>query len=135
MLARVSARAPRPPPPLARPRAKQVVVAALSFSAPVSRVSQARVARANVHASTLVTNEVALARAADESRGLSMDSIAAAHSGHLGLPLGAAEVGAVLFGQEMSYLPTDPQWLNRDRFVLSGGHGSMFLYAWLVLRE
>lgn len=109
------------------------MVAALSFSAPASRVghSQARGVRANVRASTLVTNEIALARAADESRGLAMDSISAAHSGHLGLPLGAAEVGAVLFGQEMSYLPTDPKWLNRDRFVLSAGHGSMFLYSWL----
>lgn len=110
------------------------MLAALSFSAPVSRVGHTRVARrADVRASTatLVTNEVALARAADESRGLAMDSIAAAHSGHLGLPLGAAEIGAVLFGQEMTFNPEDPKWLNRDRFVLSAGHGSMFLYSWL----
>ena len=60
-----------------------------------------------------------------------MDSIAAAKSGHLGLPLGAAEMGAVLFGQEMSYNPKDPSWINRDRFILSAGHGSMFLYSWL----
>ncbi|KAJ1619105.1 Transketolase, thiamine diphosphate binding domain-containing protein [Pavlovales sp. CCMP2436] len=60
-----------------------------------------------------------------------MDGIAAAKSGHLGLPLGAAEVGAVLFGQEMSFNPADSKWLNRDRFVLSAGHGSMFLYSWL----
>jgi transketolase len=75
----------------------------------------------------------ALATAADESRGLAMDSIAAAHSGHMGLPLGAAEVGAVLYGSQMIYNPKDPTWINRDRFILSAGHGSMFIYSWLNL--
>merc|ERR1719183_406078 len=73
----------------------------------------------------------ALAKAANEARGLAMDSIAAAKSGHLGLPLGCAEIGAVLYSDFMQHNPKDPQWLNRDRFVLSGGHGSMFLYSWL----
>mmetsp|Transcript_18979 Transcript_18979/g.58493 ORF Transcript_18979/g.58493 Transcript_18979/m.58493 type:complete len:716 (-) Transcript_18979:541-2688(-) len=72
-----------------------------------------------------------LATAATEARGLAMDSIAAAKSGHLGLPLGAAEMGAVLFGSAMTYNPDEPKWINRDRFVLSAGHGSMFLYSWL----
>mmetsp|Transcript_8242 Transcript_8242/g.15124 ORF Transcript_8242/g.15124 Transcript_8242/m.15124 type:complete len:708 (+) Transcript_8242:32-2155(+) len=75
--------------------------------------------------------EQTLATAANEARGLAMDSIAAAESGHLGLPLGAAEIGAVLWGQSMTYNPSDPTWVNRDRFVLSAGHGSMFLYSWL----
>jgi transketolase len=75
----------------------------------------------------------ALATAADEARGLAMDSIAAAHSGHMGLPLGAAEIGAVLYGSQMTYNPKDPQWINRDRFILSAGHGSMFVYSWLNL--
>jgi len=74
-----------------------------------------------------------LATAANEARGLAMDSIAAAHSGHMGLPLGAAEVGAVLYGSQMSYNAEDPQWINRDRFILSAGHGSMFIYSWLNL--
>merc|ERR1719199_1613793 len=73
----------------------------------------------------------ALAKAANEARGLAMDSIAAAKSGHLGLPLGCAEIGAVLYSDFMQHNPKDPQWLNRDRFVFSGGHGSMFLYSWL----
>jgi len=78
-----------------------------------------------------VASPVALAKAADEARGLAIDSISKAQSGHMGLPLGCAEIGAVLFGQEMSYNPADPAWINRDRFILSAGHGSMFLYSWL----
>merc|ERR1719181_2187669 len=75
----------------------------------------------------------ALTRAATESRGLAMDGVRKANSGHLGLPLGCAEIGAVLFGSKMSFNPDDPMWINRDRFVLSAGHGSMFIYAWLHL--
>merc|ERR1719310_902846 len=78
-----------------------------------------------------VASPVALAKAADEARGLAIDSISKAQSGHMGLPLGCAEIGAVLFGQEMVYNPADPAWINRDRFILSAGHGSMFLYSWL----
>jgi transketolase len=74
-----------------------------------------------------------LSRAANEARGLAMDAVHACNSGHLGLPLGCAEIGAVLFGEALSYNPADSLWLNRDRFVLSAGHGSMFLYAWLHL--
>ena len=60
-----------------------------------------------------------------------MDAVEACSSGHLGLPLGCAEIGAVLFGESLNYCPDAPKWLNRDRFVLSAGHGSMFPYAWL----
>jgi transketolase len=74
-----------------------------------------------------------LSRAATEARGLAMDAVHASNSGHLGLPLGCAEMGAVLYGYAMQHYPGDPRWLNRDRFVLSAGHGSMFLYAWLHL--
>jgi transketolase len=74
-----------------------------------------------------------LAAAANQARGLAIDAIHACSSGHLGLPLGAAEIGAVLYGHSLVHHPADPQWLNRDRFVLSAGHGSMFLYAWLHL--
>merc|ERR1719291_123457 len=77
--------------------------------------------------------ETSLATAANEARGLAMDSIAAAKSGHMGLPLGAAEVGSVLYGSQMQYNPKDPTWINRDRFILSAGHGSMFIYSWLNL--
>ncbi len=78
-------------------------------------------------------NTTLLAQTANEARGLAMDAVHACNSGHLGLPLGCAEVGAVLFGESMRYYPEAPKWLNRDRFVLSAGHGSMFLYGWLHL--
>jgi transketolase len=71
--------------------------------------------------------------AARDARGLAMDAVAKCKSGHLGLPLGAADIGAALFGAAMSFHPAEPRWLNRDRFVLSAGHGSMFLYGWLHL--
>jgi transketolase len=78
-------------------------------------------------------NTSLLAQAANEARGLAMDAVHACNSGHLGLPLGCAEIGAVLFGESMRYCPDAPKWLNRDRFILSAGHGSMFLYGWLHL--
>ena len=78
-------------------------------------------------------NKPLLQQAARDARGLAMDAVATCKSGHLGLPLGAAELGAVLFGELLNFNPAEPRWLNRDRFVLSAGHGSMFLYAWLHL--
>ncbi|HCN79079.1 MAG TPA: transketolase [Verrucomicrobiales bacterium] len=78
-------------------------------------------------------NKVLLAQAANEARGLAMDAVHKCSSGHLGLPLGAADIGAVLFGESLQCDPADPKWLNRDRFILSAGHGSMFIYGWLHL--
>src|SRR5438128_8507947 len=74
-----------------------------------------------------------LSRAANEARGLCMDAVQASKSGHLGLPLGCAEMGAVLYGYALKYNPDKPRWIGRDYFVLSAGHGSMLLYAWLQL--
>src|SRR4051812_47432579 len=74
-----------------------------------------------------------LAKAANQARGLAIDAVHASSSGHLGLPLGTAEIGAVLFGHALSHNPERPRWINRDRFILSAGHGSMFLYSWLHL--
>ena len=72
-----------------------------------------------------------LSRAADQARGLAIDGVHASQSGHLGLPLGCAEMGAVLYGYALKYNPDKPRWIGRDYFVLSAGHGSMFYYAWL----
>ncbi|HEY1583833.1 MAG TPA: transketolase [Chthoniobacterales bacterium] len=74
-----------------------------------------------------------LSRAADQARGLAIDAVHASQSGHLGLPLGCAEMGAVLYGYALKHNPDKPRWISRDYFVLSAGHGSMFLYAWLHL--
>jgi len=76
-------------------------------------------------------NKEALGKIALSVRSLSMDAIQEANSGHPGLPLGAAELGAFLYGEAMKYDPKDPEWIDRDRFVLSAGHGSMFLYSML----
>lgn len=62
-------------------------------------------------------------------RVLSADAIQKANSGHPGLPLGTAPIAYELFSKHMSYNPQNPEWINRDRFVLSGGHGSMLLYS------
>lgn len=72
-----------------------------------------------------------LEKVALSARILAMDAIQAANSGHPGLPLGAAELGAFLYGQALKHDPADPAWIDRDRFILSAGHGSMFLYAHL----
>jgi transketolase len=74
-----------------------------------------------------------LSKAATQARGLCMDAVKASQSGHLGLPLGCAEMGAVLYGYALKHNPDKPRWIGRDYFVLSAGHGSMFLYAWLHL--
>lgn len=66
-------------------------------------------------------------------RSLSMDAIQKANSGHPGMPLGAAELAAVLFGEVMKHNPADANWCDRDRFVLSAGHASMLLYSSLHL--
>jgi transketolase len=74
-----------------------------------------------------------LERVALSARVLAMDAVQEANSGHPGLPLGCAELGAFLYGQALKHDPADPSWIDRDRFVLSAGHGSMFLYAHLHL--
>merc|ERR1719284_1458892 len=105
-----------------------------AFQAGANLASRSAVSRSNVAmqvSEATVASPVALAKAADEARGLAIDSISKAKSGHMGLPLGCAEIGACLYGQLMSYNPADPAWINRDRFILSAGHGSMFLYSWL----
>ncbi len=77
-------------------------------------------------------NQDILSQAATQARGLAIDAVHACSSGHLGLPLGCAEIGAVLYGGGgLRFNPEAPKWLNRDRFILSAGHGSMFLYSWL----
>jgi transketolase len=72
-------------------------------------------------------------RLANAIRALAMDAVEQAKSGHPGLPMGAADIATVLFTQAMKFDPADPAWPDRDRFILSAGHGSMLVYAALYL--
>jgi transketolase len=72
-------------------------------------------------------------RMANAIRGLAMDAVEKARSGHPGLPMGAADIATVLFTQFLKFDAADPNWPDRDRFILSAGHGSMLLYALLYL--
>ncbi|MGE0564284.1 MAG: transketolase [Pseudolabrys sp.] len=72
-------------------------------------------------------------RMANAIRALAMDAVEAAKSGHPGLPMGAADIATVLYAQFLKFDPADPKWPDRDRFVLSAGHGSMLIYALLHL--
>ena len=74
--------------------------------------------------STLMANAI---------RALAMDAVQQANSGHPGAPMGMAEMAVALWGQHLQHNPGNPQWANRDRFVLSNGHASMILYALLHL--
>nr|WP_079989463.1 transketolase [Candidatus Protochlamydia phocaeensis] len=77
--------------------------------------------------------KLVMSKIANTIRGLSMDAVQKADSGHPGLPMGCAELGAYLYGAALRHNPKNPTWLNRDRFILSAGHGSMWLYACLHL--
>lgn len=70
---------------------------------------------------------------ANTIRGLAMDAVQKAESGHPGLPMGMADAAVVLWSQYLNFNPGDPLWFNRDRFILSAGHGSMLLYSLLHL--
>lgn len=74
-----------------------------------------------------------LAPMANAIRALSMDAVQAANSGHPGMPMGMADVATVLFAEQLKFDPAAPRWPDRDRFVLSAGHGSMLIYALLYL--
>jgi transketolase len=88
----------------------------------------------SIAASTTSAPEQATTRRlANAIRALSMDAVEAAKSGHPGMPMGMADVATVLFGQFLKFDPADPAWPDRDRFVLSAGHGSMLLYSLLYL--
>ena len=80
---------------------------------------------------TQPTNQTALM--ANAIRALAMDAVQQANSGHPGMPMGMAEIAVALWHRHLKHNPVDPHWPDRDRFVLSNGHGSMLLYSLLHL--
>jgi transketolase len=104
---------------LSSPRKQAFSMTARDFSAAVARQDR--------------RSQVAHSDMANAIRALAMDAVEAAKSGHPGLPMGAADVATVLFTQFLKFDPSDPYWPDRDRFVLSAGHGSMLVYALLYL--
>jgi transketolase len=87
----------------------------------------------NRKTSAPMPNSAAAKDLANAIRSLSMDAVEKANSGHPGLPMGVADLATVLFTKVMKFDPTDPHWADRDRFILSAGHGSMLLYSALYL--
>src|ERR1700709_2602619 len=90
-------------------------------------------AQNNRHAPPARASNIAHSAMANAIRALAMDAVEQAKSGHPGLPMGAADVATVLHTQFLKFDPADPHWPDRDRFVLSAGHGSMLIYALLHL--
>src|SRR5215467_3224852 len=85
---------------------------------------QSTLARESAPDTTLLANAI---------RALAMDAVQAANSGHPGMPMGMAEIAVALWTRHLKHNPANPHWADRDRFVLSNGHGSMLLYALLHL--
>ncbi len=79
------------------------------------------------------TTSKKLSQLANCIRFLSIDAVQKANSGHPGMPMGMADIATVLFKNHLKFDPNDPKWIDRDRFVLSNGHGSMLLYSILYL--
>jgi len=83
--------------------------------------------------STLSQSDLRHQKMAGAISALSMDAVQKANSGHPGMPMGMADVATVLFSKFMKFDPKDPNWPDRDRFILSAGHGSMLIYSLLHL--
>lgn len=103
---------------------------------PVVRVAapsrSALVTRAQAVAAPTISKEL-VDKCVNTIRFLAIDAVNKSKSGHPGMPMGCAPMGYLLWTELMKYNPKNPEWINRDRFVLSAGHGSMFQYAMLHL--
>jgi transketolase len=99
----------------------------------MSNAADAASSAADTPSSTSVSANPDHAMMANAIRALAMDAVEQAKSGHPGMPMGMADVATVLFTRFMKFCPRDPNWTDRDRFVLSAGHGSMLVYSLLHL--
>ena len=108
-------------------------VAVNPASAKLSPKSRARLsAKAQAVAAPTLSKEM-VDKCVNTIRFVAIDAVNKSKSGHPGMPMGCAPMGYVLWNETMKYNPKNPAWVNRDRFVLSAGHGSMFQYAMLHL--
>src|SRR4051812_23533323 len=98
-----------------------------------TKTSTAAAAPSSRSGDEVLMNRAQHDRMANAIRALAMDAVEQAKSGHPGLPMGAADIATMLFTQVLRFDPADPKWPDRDRFVLSAGHGSMLVYALLHL--
>src|SRR6187401_2706478 len=108
--------------PAKRPHSMSAKASPTAAAAPVERREQPVAGSAIAHSAM-----------ANAIRALAMDAVEQAKSGHPGMPMGMADVATILFTRFLKFSPTDPRWPDRDRFVLSAGHGSMLIYALLYL--
>ena len=135
------ARGPRGPPTLSAPAAIERGAtdgqcAPLPMPARGPRVQHLSARRPSAGGPEAATERTAMStprELANAIRALSMDAVQRANSGHPGMPMGMADIAEVLWRTFMRYNPANPQWFDRDRFVLSNGHGSMLLYSVLHL--
>jgi transketolase len=115
------------------PRASNRLAPTMTSPKPVLAVAAAPAIPADRRGQRAPASRAQHERMANAIRALAMDAVEQAKSGHPGLPMGAADVATVLFTRFLKFDPTDPTWPDRDRFVLSAGHGSMLIYALLHL--
>jgi transketolase len=111
---------------------RQAAMHPLTFSAPLAQTFP-RIRSLTLDIATLKDRHPEHWRMAAAIRTLTLDAVAAANSGHSGMPMGMADVATVLFTKHLSFDATAPNWPDRDRFILSAGHGSMLLYSLLHL--
>ncbi len=115
---------------VARPRGKFNRFATISSFAAVAQMNDRFKDKVSA---PFALSEMPVTMMANAIRALAMDAVQAANSGHPGMPMGMAEIAVALWGRHLSHNPANPHWPNRDRFVLSNGHGSMLQYALLHL--
>jgi len=116
-----------------RPRLPVIHATERLFGRHVSAIASLRVTDTRIPYYVVAMNTTQIDAIALTIRSLSMDAVEAAGSGHPGLPMGCAELGALLYGEILKHDPSTPYWIDRDRFALSAGHGSMLLYSLLFL--
>src|SRR5689334_18080172 len=112
---------------------KRVAVLTMRCAPPKGRPTPATIQSAGADPACGASMQPTQRRLANAIRALAMDAVEAANSGHPGMPMGMADAATALFTKHLKFDPKDPRWPDRDRFILSAGHGSMLIYSLLYL--